>query len=139
MLLGVGGARALAALGLEPTVFHMNEGHAAFLALERARSLVENRGLAFDEALERVRRSTVFTTHTPVPAGNERFDVELARRYLEDLARGCGVGVEELLALGRVPGDETFGLTPLALRTAAHANGVSRLHGKVSRSMWRSL
>ncbi len=136
VLLGVGGARALAALGLEPTVFHMNEGHAAFLALERIRALVEDGGLGFDDALERVRRSTVFTTHTPVPEGNERFDRELARRYLEGLAQGCGAPVDDLLALGRAPGDESFGLTPLALRTAAHSNGVSRLHGAVARRMW---
>jgi glycogen phosphorylase len=136
VLLGVGGARALAALGLEPTVFHMNEGHAAFLALERIRALVEDGGLGFDDALEQVRRSTVFTTHTPVPEGNERFDRELARRYLEGLAQGCGVPVDDLLALGRAPGDESFGLTPLALRTAAHSNGVSRLHGAVARRMW---
>jgi starch phosphorylase len=139
VLLGVGGARALAALGLEPTVFHMNEGHAAFLALERIRALVEEGGLAFDEALERVRRSTVFTTHTPVPEGNERFDPELARRYLEGLARGCGVPVDGLLALGAAPGDDAFGLTPIALRTAAYSNGVSKLHGAVSRRMWRAL
>jgi len=139
VLLGVGGARALAALGLEPTVYHMNEGHAAFLALERVRALVEESGLAFGEALERLRRSTVFTTHTPVPAGNERFDVDLARRYLEGLARGCRVPVGDLLELGRAPGDEAFGLTPLALRTAAYANGVSRLHGAVSRRMWHAL
>ncbi len=136
VLLGVGGARALAALGLEPTVFHMNEGHAAFLALERIRALVDDGGLGFDDALERVRRSTVFTTHTPVPEGNERFDRELARRYLEGLAQGCGAPVDDLLALGRAPGDESFGLTPLALRTAAHSNGVSRLHGAVARRMW---
>ncbi len=139
VLLGVGGARALVALGLEPTVYHLNEGHAAFLALERVRAFVEDDGLGFDEALERVRQSTVFTTHTPVPAGNERFDVELAGRYLEGLARGCGTPVGDLLELGRAPGDDAFGLTPLALRTAAYANGVSELHGEVSRRMWHGL
>jgi starch phosphorylase len=139
VLLGVGGARALGVLGLEPTVYHMNEGHAAFLALERVRALVVEGGLAFDEALEHVRRSTVFTTHTPVPEGNERFDSALARRYLEGLARGCGVSVDDLLALGHAAGDASFGLTPLALRTAAYANGVSKLHGAVSRRMWRGL
>jgi starch phosphorylase len=139
VLLGVGGARALAALGVRPTVFHLNEGHAAFLALERVRMLVEEEGLAFADALDRVRESTVFTTHTPVPAGNERFDVVLAQRYLADLARRCGVGVGEVLELGSAPGDDGFGLTPLALRTAAYANGVSRLHGEVSRQMWQPL
>ena len=139
VLLGVGGARALAALGLSPTVYHLNEGHAAFLALERIRVLVEEGGLAFAGALERVEESTVFTTHTPIPAGNERFDPGLARRYLGDLARRCGASIDDLLALGHAPGDDAFGLTPLALRTAAYANGVSRLHGEVSRRMWHGL
>jgi glycogen phosphorylase len=139
VLLGVGGARALTALGLEPTVYHLNEGHAGFLALERIRALVEEDGLAFEEALEVVRRSTVFTTHTPVAAGNERFDPDLARRYLAGLAERCGVPVGEFLALGAAPRDDAFGLTPLALRAAAHANGVSRLHGAVSRRMWKAL
>jgi starch phosphorylase len=139
VLLGVGGVRALRALGLEPTVFHMNEGHATFLTLERIRVLVAEHGLSFDEAFARVRGSTVFTTHTPVPEGNERFDVALARRYLADLAEGCGVPVEVLLDLGAAPGDDAFGLTPLALRSSAFSNGVSALHGGVSRSMWKGL
>ena len=140
MLLGVGGMRALRGLGLEPTVFHMNEGHAAFLGLERARVLVEERGLAFPAALELVRASTVFTTHTPVPAGNEQFDEALARRYLDGLAHGCGVTTDEILALGRIQPDEPgFGMTPLALRISARANGVSAVHGAVSRAMWRGL
>jgi len=139
LVLGVGGARAVQALALEPTVYHLNEGHAAFLALERARLLAADEGLAFADALDLVRRSTVFTTHTPVPAGNERFERELAARYLEPLATSAGVEVEELLDLGEVPGDPHFGLTPLALRTAQFANGVSKLHGAVTRHMWSVL
>ena len=139
LILGVGGARALRALEVGPSVFHLNEGHAALLSLERIRALVEEEGLAFDEAIELVRRSTVFTTHTPVPAGNERFDRDLAARYLESLAAQTGVEVEELLELGVAPGDTSFGLTPLALRTADFANGVSALHGAVSRGMWGPL
>jgi starch phosphorylase len=139
VLLGVGGARALRALGLEPTVFHMNEGHAAFLALERIRFLVAEQGLTVDDAFARVRSSTVFTTHTPVPEGNERFDLDLARRYLTGLAGGWGVPVEDLLELGSVPGEDAFGLTPLALRTSAFSNGVSKQHGSVSRSMWKAI
>ena len=115
LLLGIGGVRALAALGLEPTVWHMNEGHSAFLALERLR----------DEARELVRESTVFTTHTPVPAGNEVFDEELVARYLG----------EDVLELGRWDGSG-FGMTPFALRMSARANGVSELHGEVAREMW---
>jgi starch phosphorylase len=139
VVLGVGGARALRALGITPSVWHLNEGHAAFLSLERVRALIEADGVSFEDALDAVRRSTVFTTHTPVPAGNERFDVELARRYLDGLATHSEVDVDELLALGNEPGEESFGLTPLALRTSGLANGVSELHGAVSRTMWQGL
>src|SRR6478752_5172244 len=132
LLLGVGGVRALAALGLEPTVFHVNEGHSAFLTIERARQLVEA-GETPERALERVRRSTIFTTHTPVPAGNEVFDEELVRRYVGGLAEQAGLSGDALLALGRTDGTDEFGLTPLALRLSAAANGVSELHGQVAR------
>jgi glycogen phosphorylase len=138
LLLGVGGVRALSALGLEPTVFHVNEGHSAFLALERARTLVE-RGLSSSDALEHIRRSTVFTTHTPVPAGNEVFGDELVLRYAGDLATEAGISAETLLGLGRSGGTPGFGLTPLALRLSVYANGVSKLHGEVAREMWAGL
>jgi starch phosphorylase len=140
ILLGVGGVRVLRRLGLKPTVFHLNEGHSAFLQLERMRELVEEQGLSADEALERLRASTVFTTHTPVPAGNEVFDPELVRRALGGLVERCGLGWEELLALGKSgPGENGFGLTPFALRTSQYANAVSELHGAVSRDMWHGL
>ncbi|HSC91932.1 MAG TPA: alpha-glucan family phosphorylase [Gaiellaceae bacterium] len=139
LVLGIGGVRALAALGLEPTVFHLNEGHSAFLQLERARAMLA-RGVSLDDAVEQVRRTTVFTTHTPVPAGNEEFDPVLVRRYLGEQAEQYGVGWEAVFALARVEGNgETFGLTPLALRTSAYANAVSELHGRVAREMWGSL
>ena len=138
LLLGVGGVRALAALGLEPTVFHVNEGHSAFLAIERARILVEG-GRSSREALEHIRRSTVFTTHTPVPAGNEVFGDELVLRYAGDLAAQAGISDDALLGLGRSAGTDGFGLTPLALRLSAYANGVSALHGVVAREMWAGL
>ena len=138
LVLGVGGVRALEALGLRPTVFHMNEGHAAFLALERIRALVAD-GRPFADALEAVRASTVFTTHTPVPAGNEVFEPELVRTYVEPAVLACGVSWPEFLALGRTNGEGPFGLTPLALRTSARANGVSELHGDVARRMWAGL
>jgi starch phosphorylase len=138
LLLGVGGVRALSALGLTPTVFHVNEGHAAFLTIERMRELVEA-GEETDRARERVRSSTIFTTHTPVPAGNEVFDDELVLRYAGDLAAGAGLSGDGLLALGRVPGTAGFGLTPLALRLSSAANGVSELHGEVAREMWAPL
>jgi starch phosphorylase len=140
VLLGVGGVRVLRRLGLEPTVFHLNEGHSAFLQIERMRELVEGQGLSADDALERLRASTVFTTHTPVPAGNEVFDPELVRHALGGLVERCGLGWEDFLALGRVEPTETgFGLTPFALRTSQYANAVSELHGAVSREMWHGL
>ncbi|HZT52855.1 MAG TPA: alpha-glucan family phosphorylase [Gaiellaceae bacterium] len=140
LVLGVGGVRVLRRLGLEPTVFHLNEGHSAFLQLERLREHVEERGLEPEEALERLRASTVFTTHTPVPAGNEVFDPELVRRNVAHLVERCGLSWEEFAALGAAEaGDTGFGLTPFALRTAEYANGVSELHGAVSREMWHGL
>jgi glycogen phosphorylase len=138
LLLGVGGVRALSALGITPTVFHVNEGHSAFLTIERARELVEQ-GNDSQQALDRVRRSTIFTTHTPVPAGNEIFGDELVLRYVGDLAQSAGLSPHELLALGRSNGSDGFGLTPLALRLSAAANAVSELHGEVAREMWSTL
>ncbi len=138
LLLGVGGVRALRALGLAPTAFHVNEGHSAFLTIERMRELVEA-GEETDRAEERVRTSTIFTTHTPVPAGNEVFDDELVLRYAGDLAARAGLAGDDLLALGRAEGTEGFGMTPLALRLSAAANGVSELHGEVAREMWAPL
>ena len=137
LLLGVGGVRALAALGIEPTVFHLNEGHSAFLQVERLRALAEG-GMPVADALEHVRRTSVFTTHTPVPAGNEVFDEELVLKYVGSLAESAGLDRDGLLDLGRY-GSEGFGLTPLALRLSAHANGVSDLHGEVARDMWSGL
>ena len=138
LLLGVGGVRALAALGVEPTVFHLNEGHSAFLQIERVRALVEQ-GLETGNALERVRASSVFTTHTPVPAGNEVFDEELVFRYVGPLAAEAGLDRNALLELGTFGDKPGFGLTPLALRLSASANGVSELHGAVAREMWEPL
>jgi starch phosphorylase len=139
LVLGIGGVRALRAIGAEPTVFHMNEGHSAFLQLERLRELVEL-GVDRDTAVQRLRASTVFTTHTPVPAGNEVFDPALVRKNVGALVERCGFEWDAFAELGKVaPADGGFGLTPFALRTAAYANGVSELHGEVSRDMWRAL
>ena len=142
LLLGVGGVRALAALGIEPTVFHLNEGHSAFLAIERVRALVQA-DMSTEAAIERVRSTSVFTTHTPVPAGNEVFGDELVLRYLGALAGDAGLSDSDLLALGRAgeegADEDGFGLTPLALRFSAYANGVSELHGEVAREMWAPL
>jgi starch phosphorylase len=138
LLLGVGGVRALAALGVQATVFHMNEGHSAFLALERIRGLVAG-GTSTAAAVEHVRRTTIFTTHTPVPAGNEVFGDKDVVRYAGRLAAEAGLDEETLLALGRFDGVTAFGLTPFALRLSARANGVSELHGAVAREMWHEL
>ena len=139
-MLGVGGVRVLRRLGLEPTVFHLNEGHSAFLQLERLRELVEEQGLAADEALERLRASTVFTTHTPVPAGNEVFDAELVRRNVGELVERCGLAWEDFAALGKVePGRRRLRAHSVRAAHVAYANGVSELHGAVSREMWHAL
>src|SRR5882757_2373582 len=140
LVLGLGGVRVLRWLGLDPTVFHLNEGHSAFLQLERLRELVEDANLPRDTALQRLRASTVFTTHTPVPAGNEVFDAALVERNVAPLVARCGYAWDEFAALGRVQDEDSrFGLTPFALRTSSYANGVSALHGEVSREMWQGL
>ncbi|MCP4248484.1 MAG: glycosyltransferase family 1 protein [bacterium] len=142
ILLGVGGWRLLRALNLPVRVCHLNEGHAAFCSIERAAERVAATGCRFDEAARRVAAATVFTTHTPVPEGNEVFDPKLAERYLGRETRRLGITWNKLVALGRVDpadGGEGFGMTPLALRLAKRANGVSQLHGRVSRGMWQKL
>jgi starch phosphorylase len=134
--------RALEAVGEAPHVFHSNEGHAGFLGLERIRRLVVDEGLGFTDAVEAVRAGTVFTTHTPVPAGIDRFPRELMERYFGSFAKECGVELDELLALGREPGsaeDSAFNMAVMGLRLAGRANGVSKLHGAVSRSMFSGL
>src|SRR5436305_12413142 len=138
MLLGVGGLIALGAMNLSPTVVHMNEGHAAFAALERVARL-RHRGLPLRGAEAQVRNSSVFTTHTPVPAGNDRFVPRLALKYIGHYAEKLGITEQELLGLGRenpLDKSEEFCMTVLALRLSKHCNGVSKLHGEVSRAMW---
>lgn len=142
IVLGIGGVRALKAMGLSPTAIHMNEGHSAFSALERINMLRKDHNLSFDAAREVVQASTIFTTHTPVPAGNDTFDPELARAYFEEYSKELGINWRVLLGYGRInPRDENeaFGVTPLSLRLSAYANGVSRLHGEVSRHMWQNI
>jgi starch phosphorylase len=136
IVLGVGGVRAVHALGISPAVWHMNEGHVAFLGLERARERVKM-GEGLGDALRMVSANTVFTTHTPVPAGNEAFDLGLVRRYLEPWVVEMGCEPEEILGLGLENGQ--FNLTTLAIRLSSQANGVSGLHAEVSSAMWRHL
>lgn len=142
LLLGVGGIRALRALGITPAVTHMNEGHSAFLGLERIREFMRERGFSFAEAKEALWPTCIFTTHTPVPAGNERFSLELMDKYFRSWAQDLGLSWKDFLALGREHGNddhETFCMTVLALRLSAYANGVAKLHGVVSRDMWKGL
>lgn len=140
-VLGIGGARVLAALGLEPAVWHINEGHSSLLQLERLR-VARDGGAAWDEALDAIRERTAFTTHTPVPAGNEQFDRGLARVYLDIWERDFGFDTAEVLRLGEAdhgePG-QPLNLTALAIKTAAYVNGVSRLNSEVGDRMWRHL
>jgi starch phosphorylase len=141
-ILGIGGMRALSALGHEPTVYHMNEGHSAFLALERIRRLREERGLSFQEAREVVATSSVFTTHTPVPAGSDYFKPELVKRYFGGYTQKLGISMDELLGLGRKnPSDakEHFCMTVLALKLSCYHNAVARLHEETSRRLWHGV
>ncbi len=131
IILGIGGVRALHAMGLKPTVWHINEGHAAFLVLERMRALTQA-GLDAASALEAVGANTVFTTHTPVPAGHDYFDEAMAWRYFEPLCREMGLERGAFLALGRAGEGSEFNMTTLATRGSRHQNGVSRIHGSVS-------
>ncbi|HEY8601720.1 MAG TPA: alpha-glucan family phosphorylase [Thermomicrobiales bacterium] len=142
VVLGIGGCRLLEALDLAPDAYHMNEGHAAFLTLERARRTMEQGGLNFAEAREQIRPHLVFTTHTPVAAGHDYFSPDLMERHFGGYVGQLGISMHELLGLGRHNPDdyrEYFCMTILALKSAAHANGVSRLHGEVSRQQWRGI
>ncbi|HEY6697694.1 MAG TPA: alpha-glucan family phosphorylase [Acidimicrobiales bacterium] len=142
ILLGVGGVRALQAVGVEAQVFHTNEGHAGFLGLERIRQLVSDQGLSYAEAIEAVRAGCIFTTHTPVPAGIDRFPRELMDKYFSGWCTEVGVGVDDLMALGHRPGeapDERFNMAVMGLRLAGRSNGVAQLHGEVSRRMFADL
>jgi starch phosphorylase len=142
MVLGIGGVRALNALGKPPTVCHMNEGHSAFCGLERIRAMMEQSGVDFATAREAVAAGTVFTTHTPVPAGNDVFAPQLVEHYLGTYIHQLRIDRNELIGLGRQnPSDpnEPFGMTVLAIRLANVTNGVSALHGSVSRKMWKNI
>ena len=141
IMLGIGGVKALGALGIHPDVFHMNEGHSAFLGLERIRLNVIERKLDFYSALQVVAAANVFTTHTPVPAGNDSFSREMMEKYFGKFAKELNIPFHELFSFGhtRLNTDEPFSMTILALRLSRHANGVSQLHGEVSRSLWKDV
>jgi glycogen phosphorylase len=142
VLLGIGGVRALDAVGEETQVFHTNEGHAGFLGLERIRRLITEDGLSFPEAIEAVRAGTIFTTHTPVPAGIDRFPRDLMERYFKGWAKECDVTLDQLMDLGHFPtepSDTPFNMAVMGLRLAGLSNGVSKLHGRTSREMFQPL
>jgi starch phosphorylase len=140
IILGIGGVRVLKAIGYNPTVYHLNEGHAAFVVLQRIRDLCES-GWTFDAALDHVRRTTVFTTHTPVPAGHDAFPFHLVEAHLAGAWGDLGGYREKFLALGQHDsgGGPLFNMTALALRTSGAVNGVSQLHGQITREMWRPI
>ena len=137
IILGIGGVRALKALGSDPAVFHLNEGHAAFVVLQRIRDSIEQ-GSSFEQAVEEVRATTVFTTHTPVAAGHDAFPFHLVEKHLAGCWGTLGANRDQFLALGSYDsgGGSLFNMTALALRSAARINAVSRLHAEVTRAMW---
>jgi starch phosphorylase len=140
IVLGIGGVRALKAIGSEPAVFHLNEGHAAFVILQRIRDLLEH-GSTFESALEEIRQTTVFTTHTPVPAGHDAFPFHLVEKHLAGCWGTLGTHRDGFLALGSYDNGAgpQFNMTALALRSSVKVNAVSRLHGEVTRSMWQGI
>ncbi len=141
VVLGIGGVRAVRALGYDPAVWHMNEGHSAFLGLERVREYVQSQGLSFGEAVEAVRAGTIFTTHTPVPAGNDSFAFELVEKFFWQYWGQLGIDRNAFIdfAAQELPWGRQYSMTVLALRISGYANGVSQLHGHVSREMWHFL
>ena len=141
IVLGIGGVKALSALGIDAEVFHMNEGHSAFLALERIRRNVVEKKLDFYSALQVAAAANVFTTHTPVPAGNDSFSREMMRKYFGDFVRELQIPFEELFRFGQASVDpaDAFSMTILALRFSRNVNGVSKLHGDVSRLLWKDV
>jgi starch phosphorylase len=141
MVLGIGGVRMLDRLGIRPAVFHANEGHASFMLLERIRGLVQS-GMSFSEAADFVRSTTIFTTHTPVPAGHDVFSFPLVEQHFHNYWGSLGLDREQFMALGSHPdthGGASFNMTALAMRLAGRRNGVSQLHGQVTRRMWHSM
>jgi phosphorylase/glycogen(starch) synthase len=141
LILGIGGIRALVAMGIKPDVYHSNEGHSAFISLERLRTMIEEHHLTFTQAIEAVRASTLFTTHTPVPAGHDSFEEDLLRKYISHYHGRLNISWEELMSLGRCESDtdRKFNMSYLATRMSQEVNGVSKLHGEVSQGMFNKL
>lgn len=141
LVLGIGGAQVIRALGIKPAVWHMNEGHSAFLTIDLLREHMRD-GMTWEDAVKTIRETTVFTTHTPVPAGNETFDQHLVEKYMAPIAKGMNVELGRIIELGKSypeGGGQPFNLTALAIRMSHLINGVSKLHGEVSSHMWHHL
>lgn len=141
LILGIGGMRALDAMGIKPDLYHSNEGHSAFISLERLRTMIETYHLTFHQALEAVRSSTLFTTHTPVPAGHDAFDEDMLRKYISHYPGLLNITWEDLMSLGRCENDpdRKFNMSFFATRMSQEVNGVSKLHGEVTRGMFNKL
>jgi glycogen phosphorylase/synthase len=141
LVLGIGGIRALEAMGIQTDIYHSNEGHSAFISFERLRILINNHHLTFKEALESVRASTLFTTHTPVPAGHDAFEEDMLRKYISHYQGRLNISWSDLMALGQCEGDSDrkFNMSYLATRMSQEVNGVSKLHGQVSQAMFNKL
>jgi len=141
LLLGIGGIRAITGMGLKPDLYHSNEGHSAFISLERLRTLIEENHLTFNQAVEAIRSSTLFTTHTPVPAGHDAFEEDLLRKYISHYHARFSISWDELMALGRCEGDpdKKFNMSFLAAHMSQELNGVSRLHGRVTQGLFNKL
>jgi glycogen phosphorylase len=142
IIVGIGGIKLLDILGIDVQVVHMNEGHSAFALFERAKLLMKKNSLTFQQALEVTRKSSIFTTHTPVAAGNDEFHPDLIRKYFQEYTSEIGISIDDFLALGRVNPSNyegSFSMPVLAIKHSSFVNGVSKLHGKVSRDMWKSL
>jgi phosphorylase/glycogen(starch) synthase len=141
LILGIGGMRALTAIGLKPDLYHSNEGHSAFISLERLRKLIEDNHLTFNQAVEAIRSSTLFTTHTPVPAGHDAFEEDLLRKYISHYHSRLNITWDELMALGRCEGeaDKKFNMSYLAAHMSQELNGVSKLHGQVTQGLFNKL
>lgn len=142
LVLGVGGVKALRAMGITPGVYHLNEGHSAFAPLEVIRERISDDGMSLEDAIRETAQATVFTTHTPVPAGHDRFDPVLLEEHLGPLRDALGISHDRLMGMGRVrpdDGNESFCMTVIGLKMSRRANAVSQLHGHISRRMWRNL
>jgi phosphorylase/glycogen(starch) synthase len=141
LILGIGGMRAMIALGIKPDIYHSNEGHSAFIGFERMRHLIEDEHLTFEQSMEIIRSSTLFTTHTPVPAGHDAFEEDLLRKYISHYHTRLNISWDQLVALGRCQSDHDrkFNMSYLAARLSQEMNGVSQLHGHVSRGLFSKL